>query len=232
LADLELELATLLSELHLFERRYLREVGVKYAELDRVRARIAELQADRSPENSTAREEATEARARAEESSQAAGDAVASEKPDHFEPSPSLKKLFRDVAKKVHPDLADNDQNRASRTRLMAEANAAYEAGDQASLQSILREWERSPDAVQGDGAGAELVRVIRMIARVNARIEAIGTEFSALKESTLWTLKVKVEHATADDRDLLAEMAAEVEEQIAEAQDELSRITAAQDLA
>jgi hypothetical protein len=47
----------------------------------------------------------------------------------------------------------------------MAEANRAYEEGDEERLRVILQEWEGSPESVKGDGPGAELVRVIRKIA-------------------------------------------------------------------
>jgi multidrug efflux pump subunit AcrA (membrane-fusion protein) len=42
LSQRELELATAQAELHTFERRYLRVVGVRYAELDDIEAQIAE----------------------------------------------------------------------------------------------------------------------------------------------------------------------------------------------
>jgi hypothetical protein len=42
----------------------------------------------------------------------------------------------------------------------MAEANAAYEKGDETRLHAILQEWESSSEAVKGDGVVAELVRI------------------------------------------------------------------------
>ena len=49
LADRELELVDLKSQLAVFEGRYLRQVGTLYAELDEWKARIAELQARLDP---------------------------------------------------------------------------------------------------------------------------------------------------------------------------------------
>jgi hypothetical protein len=54
----ELDLATLRAELAEFESRYLRTVGVLYAELDEIEAQIAEAQARRKPSDSEAQERA------------------------------------------------------------------------------------------------------------------------------------------------------------------------------
>src|SRR5437867_3121215 len=71
LSQRELELATLQAELHAFERRYLRIVGVRYAELDEIEAQIAELLARQRPQGDKAHREAAKARTKAEESAQA-----------------------------------------------------------------------------------------------------------------------------------------------------------------
>jgi hypothetical protein len=131
LAERELYLASLKAELSAFEGRYLREVGVLYAQLDDWSARIAQLVAE---EEGTveAKSAATEARAQAEESYAAAhGEAAGA---IEFTRSPELKKLYRDVAKRVHPDLATDEADRAQRERLMAEANRAYQRGDVTAL--------------------------------------------------------------------------------------------------
>lgn len=225
LAERELDLATLVSELHLFERRYLHVVGARYAKLDELRALIAEARARQTPHDTQARQDAAQARHRAQESAQAAGAADAHAPEARFRPSENLKSLFREVARRVHPDLATDEQERARRTRLMAEANSAYEEGDEARLQAILQEWESSPEAVKGEGPGAELVRVIRKIAQVRARLNAIEVEMTRLKGSPLCALKAKVEEVEAEGRDLLAEMTAALDRQIANAREELARI-------
>ncbi len=218
-AEGEEELATLLVELHAFEQRYLRIVGRRYAELDRIEAEIAAILARLSPADTAAQQEAAEASARADESAEAAGAAPAEPSPrERFVPPEGLKRLFREVAKRVHPDLTTNEQERVRRQRFMADANAAYEAGDQARLEAILREWEASPEAVEGGGVGAELVRAIRQIAQARARLKAIGAEMARLRESDLHELRAKAEAGEAEGRDVLAEMAMSLDEQIASA--------------
>jgi len=222
LAQRELDLATLQAELRAFEGRYLRIVGVRYATLDQIEAQIAEAQARLNPRDPTAQRGAAQARAEAQESAQAVGGAAPQQK---FTPSETLKKTFREVAKRLHPDLTTDEKERARRQRLMAEANSAYADGDEARLQAILREWEESPESVAGEGPGAELVRVIRKIAQVEERFRTIEAEMAQLKASELFQLKAKAEEAEAEGRDLLAEMARHVDEQVAGAQKRLATL-------
>jgi len=225
LAESELELATLRAELQALERRYLRVVGVRFAELDEIEAKIAEALADQAPGDTYTRDQAAGARARAQESAQAAGTVREPSEREKFKPSENLKDLYREVAKRIHPDLATDEEERKRRTQLMSEANKAYEEGDEERLRAILREWESSPEAVPGDSEGARLVRTIRKIAQVEERLRIIKTEITALKESDLYELKTKVEEAVKQGRDLFAEMAAQLDQQIEDAHRRLSEI-------
>ncbi len=220
LAQRELDLTTLQVELHAFERRYFRVVGIRYAEVE---AQIADLLSRASPHNQDMRMRAAEARGRANESAheskmvqETAGHA------EKFKPSDALKKLYREVAKSIHPDLATDNDDRARRQRFMAEANKAYEEGNEIRLREILREWESSPDAIKGDGVAAELIRVIRKIAQVQARLKTIEATVDDLQASDMYRLKDEVESAEAEERDLLAEMASRLDRQIADARKRL----------
>jgi hypothetical protein len=213
LAERELELADLRSHLAAFEGRYLRQVGVLYAELDEWKARIAEFRAQRNP-SGAARRQSEEAREQARQTHEAAlGDA--SKHPD-FTPAPELKRLFREVARKIHPDFAKDDPaDRDLRTRLMAEANRAYEAGDADALRRILDEYDDSADAIQGEGVGAELIRIIRQISQARKRIASIEQESATLRQSEVARLEQDAENAKQQGRDLLAELAAAARQQI-----------------
>ena len=162
-----------------------------------------------------------QARAKAKESAQATK-ALQELRP---KPTESLKKLFREVAKRIHPDLATNEKDRARRQKLMAEANRAYEEGDEAKLQAILQEWESSPESVEGEGVGPELIRVIRKMAQIEKRLSAIEIEIEQLMASDLYRLKAKVDEAENEGRDLLAEMASQVEGQITAATKRLAGV-------
>jgi hypothetical protein len=223
LADRELRSANLRAELGAFERQYLHYVGSRYAELDELKAAIAEQSAKEQPANDRARRAAQQARARADETKSTAGENAAAT-PRAFEASPEMKKLYREVAKRIHPDLTSDRKDRAKRQQLMAEANEAYERGDEAKLNKIFTDYAWSPDVVQGEGPGAELIRVIRRISQARGRLAEIEAELQELLRSDLHQLKVRVDEAKSHGRDVLNEMISKVDDQITQAKRRLEQ--------
>jgi hypothetical protein len=226
LAQRELDLTTLEIELRTFEIRYLRIVGSRYAALDEIEAKITELMAVRNPEDASAQYKAKAARKHAAESAQRSQAADNSSAKAEFKPSADLKKLYREVAKQIHPDLSEDEQERLRRERLMTEANLAFESGNTERLHQILHEWESSPESVKGEGTAAELIRTIRKIARARERLATIDIQFAVLWNSDLYKLKTRVEESEAAGIDLLSTMAADINRRIAAAHIELAAIT------
>jgi hypothetical protein len=223
LAERELELADLRTQLRSFEGRYLRQVGVLYAELDDWNARIVELEASRDNSSAT-RQRAEEARKHADETHEAThGEAS---KTQDFKPSPDLRNLFRDVAKRIHPDFARDDADQQRRTRLMAQANDAYSRGDAEALQRILDDYDESSESVQGEGIGTELVRIIRQIHQARKNIAAIEQELTNLRASEIAQLKHDAEAAQQEGRDLLMELATSLRKQVADVQKKHETLT------
>lgn len=217
LAERELRSENLRAELGAFERRYLHFVGLRYAELDDLKAEIAERLAKEQPTNKRLQRLAEIARGSANETKSSAGEDT-QEEPTAFESSPEMKQLYREVAKRVHPDLTSDREDRAKRQQLMAEANEAYERGDESKLMKILTEYECSPESVQGEGAGAELIRVIRRISQARGRLSEIEAEMQELLRSDLYQLKSRIDEAQVHGRDVWKEMVDKVEEQIEQA--------------
>ena len=218
LAERELDLVDFRSQLAVFEGRYLRQVGTLYAELDEWKARTAKLRASLAP-SAASQAQAQEAQEQAHRTYEEAH-GKASETHD-FTPSAELKSLFREVAKRIHPDLSKDADDLERRTRFMAEANRAYQAGDAETLRRILNEYEEGADAVEGEGVGAELVRIIRQISLARERVAAIERDFASLRQSEIALLKKQAEEREEEGRDLLAELATAVREQIERARKE-----------
>ena len=220
LAEREADIAQVRCQLKAFEGRYLQGVGVLYAELDEIAARIAEREVDLYDSDS-ARRRAQEARERAQETHEAAFGA--DQEPEEFDPSPSLKTLFREVAKRIHPDFAGDEAEQKHFTLLMTRANQAYSRGDAETLQRMLDDHLEVNAAMAGggtdEGDGVTLLRLARQIQHAVRDIAALDREHQTLLQSEIGQLYTDAEAAAHEDRDLLAELAASVRERIADAQ-------------
>ena len=168
MADLESVLAERTAEvdatrsgLEAFRLRYRQEVGLLHDQLDALELAIAEA-------------ELGELSKKLEDAGPAA-QSPAGERPDAPARSASdtIRKLFRDVAKTIHPDLARDQAARDRRHALMIEANKAYALGDEEQLRWILDTWERSPEAVQGSDPDATRLRLERRIAQIEEQLDA-----------------------------------------------------------
>lgn len=143
----------------------------------------------------------------------------------NFTPSEDIKKLYRELAKRIHPDLTIDPVEKVRRQELMIAANQAYETGDIEELKAILFRWESNPELVKGEGIGADLIRVIRKISQCRERLCAIKQEIEVVKETELYDLKYQSDLAKKDGQDLLSDMAQELDEHIKNAQIKLQEI-------
>ena len=218
LADKELELSTAKSELNIFERRYQNVVGPMYAELDRVKAQILGLAYKFYPKAENFREEAESAREQANEFQE---ENRATENPTkNFNPPEILKKLFRRVAKKIHPDLASSATERERRHVLMSKLNEAYDRLDEEAIRSILIEWEEP--FLETFELGEQLVRVVSQIAQVKKRLHEILGELEDLTLTEMYQLKQNIDSAEREGHDLLQEIADVIEEKIKKAKTQI----------
>jgi hypothetical protein len=219
LARRERLLTALLTRLGPFEYRYHQRMGERYARLFELFVLIDEERKRRS--------------ARAEEAAWAAVAAGARSSSRVLEPSADghrngaggdghglpvqgpidrpVRRLFRKLARQIHPDLATDPEERARRTELMAAANRAYAIGDADALQRLLDEWEQSPESVTGTGPEADLARLERRVTQAAKRLAAIEEELRALARSPMLRLYREAEAAARRGRDLLTEMGEEL---------------------
>lgn len=215
LVEREAELAKLRSQMKAFEGRYLHRVGVLYAELDEINARITEREVDLYDSDS-ARRRAQEARRRAQETHDAAFGV--DKEPEEFDPPPSLKTLFRELARRIHPDFASDEAEQKHFTRLMSRANEAYSCGDAETLQRLLDD-HLEISAAAGENDNLTLNRVTRQIQHAERDIAALLREQETLLGSEIGQLFADDQAATSEGRDLLDEMATSLRARIADAQ-------------
>jgi len=211
LVERRAEMARLHQEVTAFKVRYRHEVGRLHDQLDELELAIAD--AELGEINKKLKDEG------ASSSSTAAGAAA--------DPAPRLtsdavRKLFRDVAKVIHPDLAADPHARDRRHRLMVEANRAYALGDEGRLRSILDAWERSPEAIVGTDAEAERQRLLRRITQIDEELEGYAKDRAELLESPIWKLKAMVDEAASRGKDLVGDMVKRLKRDILAARNRL----------
>jgi hypothetical protein len=235
LLERERGLAAFRGELHAFETSYRKALGARYARLDELAERLDETALGDGPLPGEPDEDGDGPADRYPGQGLPGGQnwAWGEREPDR-EPErravvgDDAKRLFRQLARLIHPDLAGDAQERERRTNLMVAANDAYEQGDVAALERLLEDWHASPEAVTGSGAAAELERTLRRIAQVEASMRRIDEELAELEASAMGWLRRRVEKAAREGWDLLAHMVRELDRQISEAQLELDRRTVA----
>lgn len=100
-----------------------------------------------------------------------------------------ILRLYRELAKRVHPDLARSERDRARRTELMLKINVAYSERDLFTLQAMARQAEA------GEGGATVLTpedRVTwahRSIDRLDVQIDELRAQLDLLMASETYQM-------------------------------------------
>jgi hypothetical protein len=196
LGERRAEVAWAKSDLDAFGIEYRRRVGLLHERLDKLELEITEA-------------ELGELSKQVKSDSGGSRESPAAARPEPLRryTSDAARRLFRDVAKAIHPDLSRDEATRDRRHTLMIEANRAYALGDEEQLRSILEAWETSPEAVRGSDAEAMRLRLVRRIGQIEDELERLARDLAALKDSPLGKLKAMVDEAAAQGKDLVRDM-------------------------
>jgi hypothetical protein len=135
-----------------------------------------------------------------------AAEALHNESSQGFRPDKEVKRLFRQLAQRIHPDRAESEDDRA------------YRAGDGETLREIASLWEEGRAAVIVGSAAVVAPKsvLLQQIARMRNRFNEIKSELHKLFGSRLYELFLAARQAGRWGRDLLQEMADKLDAQIA----------------
>ncbi|MFI8003853.1 hypothetical protein [Streptomyces sp. NPDC086010] len=165
LIEFEIAVETFRVEVENFSRLHHQKLGPMYARLDELDAQIAEARAaiTGDPEDVL---RAQEARAIVmpmpgvdelfhdwmdSDGLSPEASAMLTEQPvrppKRVRPSEEARKLYRELARQAHPDLAPDEKERARRDEFIARVNGAYGRGDVELLKELAAEWAAGPVA-------------------------------------------------------------------------------------
>lgn len=200
-ADLQAELEALKTALSRFEAEYHARVGTLFVELDRARLaadgyerRIAALQGDPSADPNRVEEAVRDEFAgrceevrREEEENRRYERAFKRERERprlDVAAEDEVARLYRELARRHHPDLARTEEERRRREPLMRRVNAAFRDRDLAALRALEPEAEADDPAFEARSLGEKLVWAIREVARLGGVVEELEAELVAVRAS------------------------------------------------
>lgn len=128
-----------------------------------------------------------------------------------------LKRLYRQLARRFHPDMAVDAEDREYRTQMMMAINAAYAAGDLERLRELVSSPDIGPvlDYTDADQKLAETL--LREVTRVKRRLEEIQQELARLEKHDSAKMMRKMAEAEAHGRDYFAEIKEQMRDLVAE---------------
>ncbi|MFC7305889.1 hypothetical protein ACFQVC_16880 [Streptomyces monticola] len=238
LIEFEIAVETFRVEVENFSRLHHQKLGPMYARLEELDAQIAEARAARSGDAEELRV-AQELRARVMPMPDVSelfqdwldSDGLSPEAsamlnelpvraPERVRPSDEARKRYRELVRKAHPDLAQDDGERERREAFMVRVNAAYGRGDEALLQELSDEWAAGPvPEEERPSKSEELYARLEWLAQRKEMLALVARE---LEESAIGSML----NMAPDDPDrLLGEIAEQLLTQVAEREAELGRL-------
>ncbi|MFK0255464.1 J domain-containing protein [Streptomyces sp. NPDC090445] len=244
LIEFEIAVETFRVEVENFSRLHHQKLGPMYARLDELDALIAEARAERSGDAEDLRL-AREARSLvmpmpgvdelfhdwmgSDGISDDAGAMLTDrpvQPPQRVRPTEEVKRLYRELVRQAHPDLAQDEAERQRRDAFIARVNAAYGRGEEQLLRELAEEWAAGP-AAQAAQAEQRLSESEELYARLEwlaQRKELLTVVARELEDSAIGAM---LRMAPEDPDRLLNEIAEQLLAQVSEKEAQLAALAA-----
>ncbi|WP_374118107.1 hypothetical protein [Streptomyces sp. RKAG337] len=231
LIEFEIAVETFRVEVDNFSRLHHQRLGPMYARLDELDALIAEAVAANSGDREDI-ERAWEARALVmpmpgiEElfEGMLGQDGVRPVEdpnpPRRVRPGKEAQRLYRELARKAHPDLAQDEAEKERRSVFIARVNEAYADADEDRLRELGAEWEAGPVLEEELPTEAEVLYArLEWLAERKEALSVIATDLDGSAIGQMMKL-------SPDDPDgLLNEIAEQLLEQVGAREARLSEL-------
>ncbi|MEU3468633.1 J domain-containing protein [Streptomyces sp. NPDC006687] len=238
LIEFEIAVETFRVEVENFSRLHHQKLGPIYARLDELDAQIAEAKAARSGDPEDLRR-AREARSLVMPmpgvdelfhdwlgSDGISDDAAAMltdrpvRPPQRVRPSEEVRRLYRELVRRAHPDLAQDEAERTRRDAFIARVNAAYARGEEQLLRELAEEWDAGP--VQKAAAPSESEELYARLEWLSQRKEMLSMVAKELEDGAIGAM---LRMAPDDPDRLLEEIAEQLLAEVGEREAELAAL-------
>ncbi|GAA2999648.1 hypothetical protein JCM13580A_33390 [Streptomyces drozdowiczii] len=238
LIEFEIAVETFRVEVENFSRLHHQRLGPMYTRLDELDAQIAEARAAKTgdPEDLRKAEEARSVVMPMPGVDELFhdwmdGDGLSPEAsamltdqpvrpPKRVRPTEEARKLYRDLVRRAHPDLAQDETERTRRDEFIARVNAAYGRGDEAVLKELAEEWEAGPVAPQPELSEAD--ELYARLEWLSQRKELLTEVAQDLEESAIGAM---LRMAPDDPDHLLEEIAEQLLGEVSQREAELAAL-------
>jgi hypothetical protein len=238
LIEFEIAVETFRVEVENFSRLHHQRLGPMYSRLDELDAQIAEAVAARTGDPEDIRK-AREARGlvlpmpRVEElfhgwidSEGLSPEATAMlterpvRPPQRVRPSEEARRVYRELVRQAHPDLARDDAERERRSAFIVRVNEAYARGDEEVLRELADEWAAGPRPDERPlSRSEELYARLEWLAERKELLAAVAAELEAS------AIGAMLKMAPEDPDGLLEEIAEQLLAQVAEREARLAEL-------
>ncbi|MEU3773000.1 J domain-containing protein [Streptomyces sp. NPDC032472] len=241
LIEFEIAVETFRVEVENFSRLHHQKLGPMYARLDELDALIAEAKAARTGDAEDLRL-AREARSLVmpmpgveelfhdwmgqDGISDDAGAMLTDrpvQPPQRVRPTDEVRRLYRELVRLAHPDLAPDEAERTRRDAFIARVNAAYGRGEEQLLRALAEEWAAGPvpEAVRRLTESEELYARLEWLAQRKELLTVVARE---LEDSAIGAM---LRMAPEDPDRLLEEIAEQLLAQVSEKEAQLADLSA-----
>jgi hypothetical protein len=132
-----------------------------------------------------------------------------------------IKNLFRELARRFHPDLTSDPDEKKWREEIMTRVNQAYANRDLKSLRSLAEQPDRPIDS-PNQSREQEIAALKSELKRLDGVIQDLKARIRHLEESPAWQLKMEARLKRRSGSDLLTELENKIKEQIDDLEERL----------
>ncbi|MEV6578072.1 J domain-containing protein [Streptomyces sp. NPDC051582] len=239
LIEFEIAVETFRVEVENFSRLHHQKLGPMYSRLDELDALIAEAKAARSGDAEDLRR-ARDARSLVMpmpgvdelfhdwmDSQGISDDASAMltdravRPPQRVRPTEEVRRLYRELVRQAHPDLARDEAERERRDAFIARVNAAYGRGEERLLRELAEEWAAGPvpEEVRRLNESEELYARLEWLSQRKELLSVVARE---LEDSAIGSM---LRMAPEDPDRLLEEIAEQLLADVAKREAELAAL-------